>query len=264
MRRREFIAGIGSLVPFVTAARAQSKRYRVGMLDTVARGLNPNFRALQTALAERGYVEGENLDVEYRSPEGRNEGFPELARELARLDVGVIVTRGTPAALAAKAASATIPVVMAAAGDPQGIIRLAPASRNLTGFGANLPGAERMRVEILSEMLPKVARVAALMNLSNPSRRSEWNEIEAAARSLAIEPQVLDVRMVAASRPRRCWSEATRSCRPIKASSSGLRRPIGCQPSTRSGTSWRRGAWRPAASACRISTGAPPSTSTRS
>jgi putative ABC transport system substrate-binding protein len=197
MRRREFIAGIGSLVPFVTAARAQSKRYRVGMLDTVARGLNPNFRALQTALAERGYVEGENLDVEYRSPEGRNEGFPELARELARLDVGVIVTRGTPAALAAKAASATIPVVMAAAGDPQGIIRLAPASRNLTGFGANLPGAERMRVEILSEMLPKVARVAALMNLSNPSRRSEWNEIEAAARSLAIEPQVLDVRMVA-------------------------------------------------------------------
>jgi putative ABC transport system substrate-binding protein len=67
----------------------------------------------------------------------------------------------------------------------------------LTGFGASAAGAERKRVEILNDMIPKIQRVAALMNLSNPSRRSEWNEIEASARSLGIEPQVLDIRTVA-------------------------------------------------------------------
>jgi putative ABC transport system substrate-binding protein len=184
-----------------TAAHAQSQRYRVGILDTVSRQTNPYFGAFQKVLAERGYIEGQNLTFEYRSPEGRNEGFPELAQELARLQVDVIVTRGTPAALAAKAASATIPVVMAAAGDAPGIARAAPTSGNLTGFGANLPGVERMRVEILTEMLPQVTRVAALLNLSNPSRRTEWSEIEAAGRALGIESKVLDVRTAADIEP---------------------------------------------------------------
>jgi putative ABC transport system substrate-binding protein len=85
-------------------------------------------------------------------------------------------------------------VVMAAAGDPDGIAR---GARNLTGFGANLEGAERKRVEILKDMLPKAARVAALMNLSNPSRQTEWNAVAAAARALGIEPQILDTRTVA-------------------------------------------------------------------
>jgi putative ABC transport system substrate-binding protein len=196
MRRREFITGLASAL--ASAANAQPRRYRVGILDTVSRQANPNFGAFQKILIERGYVEGKNLSFEYRSPEGHNEGFPDLAGELAGIGVDVIVTRGTPAALAAKAASATIPVVMAAAGDPVGI---AVASTNLTGFGANLPGAERKRVEILIELLPRVARVAALMNLSNPSRRAEWSEIGAAARSLGIEPQVLDARTVSDLEP---------------------------------------------------------------
>jgi len=200
MQRREFIAGIGSAVA-ITAAKAQPRRYRVGILDTVARQANSNFGAFQKALAERGHVEGQDLSFEYRSPEGRNEGFPELAQDLARLKVDVIVTRGTPAALAAKAATTTIPVIMAAAGDPVGIAGAAPASGNLTGFGANLPGAERMRVEILREMLPQVTRVAALLNLSNPSRRSEWSEIAAAARALGIESKVLDARTAADIEP---------------------------------------------------------------
>jgi len=199
MRRREFIAGLASSVAW--AAHAQPRRYRIGMLDTVSRQTNPYFGALQKVLVERGYIEGQNLAFEYRSPEGRNEGFGELAQELARLKVDVIVTRGTPAALAAKAASATIPVVMAAAGDAPGIARAAPASGNLTGFGANLPGVERMRVEILRGMLPRLARVAALLNLSNPSRRSEWSEIESAARTLGIDSKVLDARTAADLEP---------------------------------------------------------------
>jgi putative ABC transport system substrate-binding protein len=196
MKRREFIAALASAAAWPQAARAQpaSRRYRIGVLDTSARQLNGNFKVLQQALLALGYVEGGNLSFEYRSADGRNETFPALAGELARLDVDVIVTRGTPAALAAKAATATIPVVMAAVGEPSAIVR---GTSNLTGFGAILQGAEQRRVAVLKDMLPKVAHIAALMNLSNPSRASEWREIEAGARALGIESQVLDTRTVA-------------------------------------------------------------------
>jgi putative ABC transport system substrate-binding protein len=196
MKRREFIAALASAAAWPQDARAQpaSRRYRIGVLDTSARQLNGNFKVLQQALLALGYVEGGNLSFEYRSADGRNETFPALAGELARLDVDVIVTRGTPAALAAKAATATIPVVMAAVGEPSAIVR---GTSNLTGFGAILQGAEQRRVAVLKDMLPKVAHIAALMNLSNPSRASEWREIEAGARALGIESQVLDTRTVA-------------------------------------------------------------------
>jgi putative ABC transport system substrate-binding protein len=195
MRRRDFIAGLAGVAGWSSKAQAQSgfRHYRVGMLDTSPRGLNPNFGALVQALRERGYIESQNLAFEYRTPGGHNESFAELARDLVRLDVDVIVTRGTPAALAAKAASGTVPVVMAAAGDPQTIIGSPPAP-NLTGFGASAAGAERKRVGILKELLPKCERIAALMNLSNPSRRAEWSAVEEAARALGIATQVLDAR----------------------------------------------------------------------
>jgi putative ABC transport system substrate-binding protein len=136
------------------------------------------------------------VTFEYRSAGGRNESFAELAGELVRLNVDVIVTRGAPAALAAKAATTTVPVVIAAVGDPVAIVRGQP-SGNMTGFGANARGVEGKRVAILKDMLPKVERVAALMNLSNPSRRAEWNEIEGSARALGIATQVLDTRTAA-------------------------------------------------------------------
>jgi putative ABC transport system substrate-binding protein len=196
MRRREFIAGLAGAAVLPLAARAQavSRRYRIGVLDTSARQLNANFKVLQQALLAHGYVDGQNLSFEYRSADGRNESFAALAAELVRLDVDLIVTRGTPAALAAKAATTTIPVVMAAVGDPLALVR---GASNLTGFRANVQGADRKRVETLNAMLPKVTRIAALMNLSNPSRASEWREVEAGARALGIESQVLDTRTVA-------------------------------------------------------------------
>jgi putative ABC transport system substrate-binding protein len=196
MTRRAFISGLAGAATWPLLARAQSalRHFRVGVLDTSARRGNANFTAFEQALRVRGYVEGENLSFEYRSADGHNDSFPALAAELARLDVDVIVTRGTPAALAAKAATTTIPVVMAAAGDPNGIAR---GAGNLTGFGANLDGAEGKRVELLKDMLPKAARIAALMNLSNPSRQTEWNAVAAGARALGIAPQVLDTRTVA-------------------------------------------------------------------
>jgi putative ABC transport system substrate-binding protein len=195
MRRRELIAVLagGAVWPLTVRAQTSTQRYRLGMLDTSARARNGNFLALAQALAERGLVEGQNLAFEYRSADGNNETFPALAAELARLEVDLIVTRGTPAALAAKAATGRIPVVMAAAGDPIGIARGAP---NLTGFSANLDGAERKRVETLQEMLPQITSLAALMNLSNPSRQAEWNAVAAAAGSLGMAAQVLDARKV--------------------------------------------------------------------
>jgi putative ABC transport system substrate-binding protein len=196
MRRRDFIMALAAaLWPRSAHAQSPAKRYVIGMLDTSPRPSNPNFAAFEQGLAEHGHIEGRNIAFEYRSADGRNDRFPELARELARLGVDVIVTRGTPAALAAKAATATIPVVMAAAGDPAAIARSpdGPAG-NLTGFGAFVRGVEGKRVEILRDMLPKLERVAALMNLSNPSREKEWREVESAARSIGIEAEVLDTR----------------------------------------------------------------------
>jgi putative tryptophan/tyrosine transport system substrate-binding protein len=197
MKRREFIAGLAAAA-LSSSARAQSppRRYRVGVLDTSPRPLNANFATFQQALREHGLVEDHNVSFEYRSADGRNDSFPELAGELVRLNVDVIVTRGTPAALAAKAATTTIPVVMAAVGDPVAIVRGQP-SGNMTGFGAYAEGIEGRRVAILKDMLPKLERVSALMNLSNPSRRAEWREIEASARSLGIAAQVLDTRTAA-------------------------------------------------------------------
>jgi putative ABC transport system substrate-binding protein len=195
MRRRQFISGLAALAASPRRAQAQSaRRYRIGVLDTSAQPRNTNFSAFQEALHALGYVEGESVAFEYRSADGRNERFPELAAELVRLDVDLILTRGTPAALAAKAAATTIPVVMAAVGDPQAI---AQGTRNLTGFGANLAGAERKRVETLKTMLPGLTRIGALMNLSNPSRQAEWQSIASAARALDIAPLVLDTREAA-------------------------------------------------------------------
>src|SRR6195256_1313028 len=118
MRRRYFIAGLAAAA-WSSSVHPQSisRHYHIGLLDTASRKLNANFSAFQQGLLEHGYVEGQNLTFEYRSADGRNESFAELAGELVRLNVDLIVTRGTPAALAAKAASATIPVVMAGGRD---------------------------------------------------------------------------------------------------------------------------------------------------
>jgi len=212
MNRRKFIAGLTGATLWSPAGMAQvaTTRYRIGMLDTSPRPVNINFGKLQQELAQRELVEGRNLTIAYRSADGGNDMFAALARELVALNVDVIVTRGTPAALAAKAATTTIPVVMAAAGDPLGIARNRDRpALNMTGFGASISGAEGKRIEALKQMLPRLERVAALMNLSNPSRRAEWGEIETAARSMGIAAQVLDIRALADIE--RAFETATRS-----------------------------------------------------
>jgi putative tryptophan/tyrosine transport system substrate-binding protein len=155
LKRRHFIAAFAA---WSVSARAQPRRRVVGMLDTSARPLNPNFDALVEALRRHGHVEGENLAFAYRSADGHNERFPALAKALVDLGVDVIVTRGTPAALAAKAATAAnpIPVVMAAAGDPETIARNpSNPALNLTGFGAYARGSRQSASRCCATCFPR-------------------------------------------------------------------------------------------------------------
>jgi putative ABC transport system substrate-binding protein len=179
-------------------ARAQQSRrvYRVGILEPVPEAQNAaNLEALRTALGKLGYIEGRNLEIEYRSADGRAERYPALAAELVRLRVDVIVTRGTPAAQAAKQATETIPMVMATMGDPKAIVAsFARPDGNITGvttFSTELIGK---RIELLKELVPRLSRIALLHNMGNPAAPPEWEETKAAARALGVAADLLDVR----------------------------------------------------------------------
>ena len=200
MDRRTFISVTLGLLAAPPAAEAQQagKMYRIGMLERTPPATNAaNFEAFRRGLRELRYVEGKNLVIEYRSADGRDERFAALATELVRLNVDLILTRGTPAALAAKNATGTIPVVITGLADPvgQGIVAsLARPGGNITGVSAIVTELYAKRVELLRELLPRASRIAALLNMSSPALPPAWKEIETAARSLGIQPQLLDVR----------------------------------------------------------------------
>jgi putative ABC transport system substrate-binding protein len=184
--------------PLAAEAQQAGKIYRIGMLETRSAALNAaNIDAFRQGLLELGYKEGQNLEIVYRSSDGRDERFSGLASELVHLKVDLILTRGTPAALAAKSASQTIPVVMAASGDPVASGLVASLGRpggNVTGLSLFNVEMYAKRVELLKELLPKLARIAAIFNMGNPVTAPQWNVVEASARSLGIQPQLLDVR----------------------------------------------------------------------
>ena len=202
MDRRRFMltsfAGALSAPLAAEAQRTAAKVYRIGILETTSQTLNAaNVEAFKLGLKELGYGEGRNLAIEYRSADGRAERFPDLASELVRLNVDLIVTRGTPAALAAKNATNTIPVVMAAIGEPVNttvIATLAHPGGNVTGLSAFWAELEAKRIELLKETIRRLARVAAFFNMSNPAGRVAWKAVDGAARALGIQPQLFDVR----------------------------------------------------------------------
>lgn len=184
--------------PFAPMVHAAEKVYRVGMLETRSTELNrANVDAFRQGLRELGYKEGQNLEIVYRSSDGRDERFPGLASELVSLKVDLIMTRGTPAALAAKSATGIIPVVMAASGDPVGsgiVASLARPGGNVTGLSSGITESYPKRVELLRDLLPGLKRIAAILNMGNPVIPPQWRTVEASARSLGIEAQLLDVR----------------------------------------------------------------------
>jgi putative tryptophan/tyrosine transport system substrate-binding protein len=201
--RRGFLRGLGGAslaAPLVAQAQQSDKLYRIGMIERTPIGINAaNVRAFRQGLRELGYVEGEHFVLEYRSADGQDARFPGLAAELARLKVDLILTRGTPAALAVKNATVTIPVVIIGVGDPVGqglVASLAHPGGNITGLSAAVTEIYPKRVQLLTELVPRAARIAALFNMSNPALPPQWREIERATRSLEIEPILLDVRKV--------------------------------------------------------------------
>jgi ABC-type uncharacterized transport system substrate-binding protein len=202
MKRRTFITLLGGAATWPLPAWAQQGELvrRIGILETLSATLNDaNLSAFQEGMRKLGYIEGRNLVIEYRSADGHNERFPELAAELVGLKVDLIVTRGTPAALAARDATKTIPIVMAASGGPveTGVVAsLARPAGNITGLstiGSDLYGK---RIELLKEMRPGTAEIGAFLNMSNPTNPPNWEEIQTAAQSLGLRSRLLDVRTV--------------------------------------------------------------------
>jgi putative tryptophan/tyrosine transport system substrate-binding protein len=210
MRRRDVL---GLLALAALPARAQSRKtVRIGVLETTSLRLNTeNFDRFRKGMQERGYVEGPSLVLLYRSAEGNTERFTELAAELVHLKVDLILTRGTPATLAATRATSTIPIVMAAVAEPVETRLAASLARpggNVTGLTTASAELVPKRLELLKALVPKMTRVAAYANLANVAAAGTWREIEIAARGMGLEPQLLDVRAAEQIAP--AFAEAVR------------------------------------------------------
>jgi ABC-type uncharacterized transport system substrate-binding protein len=186
----------GGAAAWPLAARAQhgGQTYHIGLVETTSAELNAvNLAAFRRGLQELGYAEGRNLVLEYRSADGDASRFPALISELIGLKVDLIIARGTPAALAVKAATKSIPVVMAV-GEPLLIVdSLARPGGNITGLSGVQPELETKRLELLTEMAGR-ARVAALLNMSNPVTAPQLSELERAARTKGLPFRLFDVR----------------------------------------------------------------------
>jgi ABC-type uncharacterized transport system substrate-binding protein len=197
--RRKFIALLGgAAAAWPLAARAQQagRIYRIGILEPIPAARNTaNLDKLRKGLRDLGYLEGQNLVIEYRSADGRAERFLDLASELVGLNVDLILTRGTPATTAVQNATGTIPVVMMTMGGPGAIVAsFARPAGNITGVITFSTELTAKRVEILKELVPGLSRVALLHNMGNPAVPPEWEETKTAARSLGLQAELLDVR----------------------------------------------------------------------
>ena len=201
MNRRTFLWGLalGTLsAPLPAEAQATGKVARIGVLSQGSPTSGEHIReAFRQGLRDLGYVEGQNIVIEYRYAEGKAERLPDLAAELLRLKVDVIVSGGTLAPLAAKHATRTVPIVLAAAGDPVGtglVASLAKPGGNVTGLSNLSADLTAKRLQLLKEVVPGITRVAILWNAANPIAALIMRETEAAARTLGLQVQSLEVR----------------------------------------------------------------------
>jgi putative ABC transport system substrate-binding protein len=192
---------VGALL-FALCAYAEAQQPkavpRIGVLSVASLASQaPRYEAFRQGLRELGYVEGKNILIEYRSAEGKPDRVPELASELVRLNVNGIITAGTTVTRAARRATTAIPIVMTTVGDPIGaglVGSLARPGGNVTGltdFSTDLAGK---RLELIKEVLPKLASVAILSDAETRGTGLELRDTEAAAQQLGVQPQSLEVR----------------------------------------------------------------------
>ena len=182
-----------------TEAQQPKNVHRIGTLSALGTtpGRNPFVEAFLEGRRALGYVEGQHFVLEYRGAEGQFEGFPDLAAELVRLKVEVIVAQGTPAALAAKHATTTIPIVMVGVGDPVGsglVASLARPGGNITGLSNLSPELVRKQLEFLKDVLPTVSRVAVLWNPANPASHLMVRAADVAAQALGVQLHLVEAR----------------------------------------------------------------------
>jgi putative tryptophan/tyrosine transport system substrate-binding protein len=201
MKRREFIAGLGSAAAWPAVVRAQqaAKTYRMGYLSGGTElGDRERLAGFVRGMRALGYTEGQNLVIASRYADGRFERLPTLVRELLSLNPEVIVVVTTPGNLAAKAATATVPIVMVGVADPLGvglIQSLARPGGNITGITNIVAELTGKRLDILKQIVPMASKVAVLINPDDPNAPFQMRYAEAAARNLAIELQpVLEIR----------------------------------------------------------------------
>ena len=199
MRRREFITLIGAATTWPLAARAQNPAKPVigflGGADPV--GYAPQIEAWRLGLRDHGYVEGQNITVEYRWAEGEYDRLPALAADLVRRKVAVIVTQGTPAAFAAKQATTTIPIVMAVVGnavDTGLVSSVARPGGNITGSSFFFAEINAKRLEIMKELMPPLTRAGVLLNPDNPAMPSIVHAMTQTAKAINVTLQSIDVR----------------------------------------------------------------------
>jgi putative tryptophan/tyrosine transport system substrate-binding protein len=188
---------LGLVVVPLADAQPVGKVPRIGVL-----GLRPpaafvfQIEAFRQGLRELGYIEGQDLAIEYRYAEGNLEQLPALAAELVHLPVDIIVTWTTPAIQAAQQATTTIPIVMAASGDPirTGFVEsLARPGGNITGLTILSAELSAKRLELLTQLVPGLARVAVLWTPANPAIVPEWQATQEAARRLGVQAQSLEI-----------------------------------------------------------------------
>jgi len=200
LKRREVISLLGGAAAWPLAARAQ----QAGKLPTIGflgggtpTGQRTWVAAFVQRLRELGWIEGRTVTIEYRWGEGRAERFTEIAAELVRLNVDVILAGGTEAAVAAKHATSVIPIVFPSAGDPIGsglVASLARPGGNVTGLSGQQADLAGKRLELLREVVPGLRRLAIIANIGNPFAALEMGEVRAAVRTLGLDLVQLEIR----------------------------------------------------------------------
>jgi putative ABC transport system substrate-binding protein len=200
MRRRQFITLLGgAAATWPLAARAQqpAKIPRIGFLGNSTATMEANLIGpLRDGLRELGYEEGRNVIIEFRWADGKYDQFPALVAELLAAKVDVIITAGTPATLAIKKATSTVPLVFIAVGDPVGtgvVPNLGRPGGNITGLSSIAPDLEGKRLELLREVVPKLSHVAFFLNPANAFHTASMRQARVAAQSLGIKLQPMEV-----------------------------------------------------------------------
>jgi putative tryptophan/tyrosine transport system substrate-binding protein len=201
MRRRELLkfAGTASIAwPLAARAQDSGKHPRIGFLGNSTPALEAKLvESFREGLRDLGYVEGRNVSIEYRWAEGNYERLPALVAEFIASKVDVIVTAGTPAALAVKRASSSVPLVMVAVGDPIGtglVAGLARPGGNATGLTSIAPELEGKRLELIKEVVPAVSRLAVFWNPANAYQVDDEQQVQTAAAALHVPVLSLPVR----------------------------------------------------------------------